>query len=77
MRMSKRHIMGTGDKLGHHFFCARLVKFDDELVAFDLHDLAISEFLVKHAISLRKAADGREIYRAAACLSWRTGGASG
>ena len=42
------------DKAVHHLLLAGLVEGDGELVAVNLHDMAIAEFLVENAVMKRK-----------------------
>src|SRR5580693_4219004 len=46
-----------------HLFLAGFFERDGELVAVDLHHLAIAEFLVKHAIMKRKFRNGAGGFR--------------
>ena len=46
------------DKTVDHLLLAGLVEGDGELVAVDLDDMAVAEFLVEHAVVERKLRDG-------------------
>src|ERR1700683_5848451 len=46
-----------------HLFLAGLFERDGELVAVDLHHLAVAEFLVKHAIAERELRNGAGGFR--------------
>src|SRR5260221_855437 len=47
----------------HHLLLPRPVERDGELVALDLHHVAIAEFLVEHAVADRVGRDGAGRFR--------------
>src|SRR5579864_6620973 len=47
----------------HHLLLAGAVEGDGELVAFDMDDVAVAEFLVEHAVADREGRDGAGRFR--------------
>src|SRR5471032_588680 len=52
--MDRAGVLRPLDKTIDHLLLAGLLERDGELVAVDLHHLAVAEFLVKHAIAERE-----------------------